>query len=151
MNAGAKGDAPLMRPVIPGARRASAETVLKEEFAAAAIVPGESSKIDANVKLKTSAAADAAGAGTPPPKAEGTESFSSRPKLPRTAQTGIASSSRSGVKETMPRRHGGSNLPPNTPPKPTYSETLSNLRPGTTSLTTPATAANGVNDATKLK
>ena len=49
MNAGAAGDAPLMRPVTPNARRAAAETFLKEEPAAAAAVPGASSKMDANV------------------------------------------------------------------------------------------------------
>ena len=70
MNAGAAGDAPLMLPVTP-ARRAAAETFRKEEPAAAAPVPGASSKMDANVKPKTSAAADAAGAGAPPPTAGG--------------------------------------------------------------------------------
>ena len=54
MNAGAAGDAPLMRPVTPGARRAAAETFRTEEPAAAAPVPGASSKMDANVMPKTS-------------------------------------------------------------------------------------------------
>ena len=45
MNAGAAGDALLMRPVTPGARRAAAETFRKEEPAAAAPVPGASSKM----------------------------------------------------------------------------------------------------------
>ena len=103
MNAGAAGDAPLMRPVAPGARRAAAETFLKEEpAAAAASVPGASSKIDANVKPKTSAAAGAAGAGAPPPTAGGTEAFSSRPKLPRTPHAGSASSSRTTPRTRLP-------------------------------------------------
>ena len=64
MDAGAAGDAPLMRPVTPGARRAAAETFRKKEPAAAAApVPGASSKMDANVKPKIVAAADAADAG----------------------------------------------------------------------------------------
>ena len=54
MKAGAAGDAPLMRPVTSGARRAAAETFRKEKPAAAAFVPGASSKMDANVKPKTS-------------------------------------------------------------------------------------------------
>ena len=119
MNAGAPGDAPLMRPVTPGARRAAEETFCKEP-AAAAPLPGASSKMDANVNQKTSAAADAAGAGALRPTAGGTEAFSSRPKLPRTPHAGSASSC-SGGEGTTPRTHGGNNLPPNSPPKPTYS------------------------------
>ena len=96
MNAGAAGDAPLMRPVTPGARRAAAETFRKEEPAAAAPVPSASSKMDENVKPKISAAADAAGAGAPPPTTGGTGAFSSRPKLPRTPHAESESSLRSG-------------------------------------------------------
>ena len=113
MNAGAAGDAPLMRPVTPGARRAAAETFCKEEPVAAA----PSSKMDSNVKPKTSEAADAASSGAPPPTAGGTEAFSSRPKLPRTPHAGSASSSRSGCGGTTLRTHGGSNSPLNFPPK----------------------------------
>ena len=102
MNAGAAGDAPPMLPVT----RAAAETFRKKEPAAAAPVPGASSKMDRNVKPKTSAAADAAGAGAPPPTAGGTEAFSSRPKLPRTPHAGSASSSRSDGGGTTPRTHG---------------------------------------------
>ena len=50
MNAGAAGDAPLMRPVTPGTRLAAAETFRKEEPAAAARDPGAYSKMDANMK-----------------------------------------------------------------------------------------------------
>ena len=55
MNADEAGDAPFMRPVTPGARRAAAETFSTEEPAAAAPVLGASSKMDANVKPKISA------------------------------------------------------------------------------------------------
>ena len=113
MNAGAARDALLMRPVTPGARRAAAETLRKEPAAAA-----PSLKMDSNVKLKISAAADAAGAGALPPTAGGTKAFSNRPKLPRTPHAGSAFSSRSGGGETMPRTHGGSNSPPNSLPGP---------------------------------
>ena len=149
MNAGAAGDAPLMLPVTPDARRAAAETFRKEEPAAAAPVPGASSKMEANMKPKTSAAADAVCARAPPPTAGGTEAFSSRPKLPRTPHAGSTSSSRSGGRGTTPRTHGCSNSPPNSPPKPTYSKTLPTSRPGTATRPTSATAANGVNGATK--
>ena len=144
VNAGAVGDAPLMRPVTPSARRAAAETFRKEESSTSGTVPGASLKTDANAKLKTPAVADAAGAG-------GTDAFSNRPKLPRTPHAGSATSSRSGGGGTTPRTHGGSNSPPNSPPKPTYSETLPNSRPATASRPTSATATNGVNGTTKPK
>ena len=152
MNAGAASNASLMRFVTPGTRRAAAETFRKEEPAAAAApVPGASSKIKANVKPKTSAAADAAGAGAPPPTAGGTETFSNRSKLPRTPHAGSESSLRSGGGGTTPCAHGGSNSPQNFPPKPTYSETQPNSRPGTASRPTSATTANGIKGVTKFK
>ena len=150
MNVGAVGDAPLMLPVTFGARHAAAETVCKEPAAAAPVL-GASSKMNANVKLKTLPAEHAVSEGASPPTVGDTEAFSSRPKLPRTPHAGIASSSRSGCGRTTPRTHGCSNSPPNSPAKPTYSETLPNSRPSTASGPTSATAANGVNGATKPK
>ena len=79
MNTGAAGDALLTLPINTDARRAAAEICCKEDPGAAAPVPGAFSKINANVKPKTSASEDAARAVPPPPTVGGTEAFSSNP------------------------------------------------------------------------
>ena len=108
MNAGAAGDLPLMQLVTPGARRAATETFRKEEPAAPAPVPGASSKMDANVKPKTSAVADTASAGavTDSWRHRGVfESFEAAAHTARRERVLVAQR-RGG---TTPRTHGGSN------------------------------------------